>query len=49
MECCSGSDGDAVAVVEDEAFDTAPLIDETVDAIGVLNDPGAILPTDFGV
>ncbi len=43
MEQGAGGDVDLVAVVEGEPLDAVALVDDAVDAVGILDDPGVVL------
>lgn len=49
LEHCVGSEVDALSVAEDEMFYQVALIDQAIQAFGILDDPGAIIPADLGV
>src|SRR5947199_9810917 len=42
-EHCGGSDVDLVSVIEGQALNACALVDDAVDAVGILDDPGVVL------
>ncbi len=43
MKHCAGGDVDLVPVIEGQALNVSTLIDNAVDAVGILDDPSVVL------